>query len=142
MNIYDSDFYTWTEKQTNLLRMGRLAELDVAGLIEEIEGMSASERRELKNRLQVLLAYLLKWRFEPQRQSKSWKLTIKAQRIGVRQCLQENPGLKSKRETIFAAAYELAKVYAAAETGLDETIFPNDCPWSFEQIMQDGFLPE
>jgi hypothetical protein len=33
-------------------------------------------------------------------------------------------------------------IEAAAETGLPESTFPTTCPWSFGQIMDDGFWPE
>jgi hypothetical protein len=55
---YDQDFHAWLQQQAALLKTGRLHELDVAHLVEEIESMGASERRELLSRLQVLILHL------------------------------------------------------------------------------------
>ncbi len=40
-----------------LLRAGRLSEIDVAHIAEEIEALGRSERRELVSRLAVLLLH-------------------------------------------------------------------------------------
>ena len=66
MVSYDSDFYAWAMEQANLLRAGKLNEIDTVNLIEEIESMGRSEKRELENRLVMLLQHLLKWQFQQQ----------------------------------------------------------------------------
>ncbi|CAK0752690.1 conserved hypothetical protein [Gammaproteobacteria bacterium] len=142
MSLYETDFYTWTQEQAALLKAGRLSELDVAGLIEEVEDMGRSERRELENRLEVLLTHLLKWRYQPKRKGKSWHLTIREQRWKVALCLQENPSMKLSKYTFLANAYKSAVWQAARETKLDESIFPIECPWTFEQVMNDEFWPD
>ena len=58
---YEKDFYAWTVEQARLLRSGELSEIDVENIAEEIESMGRSERREIGNRLTVLLSHLLKW---------------------------------------------------------------------------------
>ena len=78
---YEEDFYAWTTHNVKLLREGKLSEIDVEHIAEEIESMGKSEKRELLSRLAVLMAHLLKWKFQPARRSKSWALTIKNQRI-------------------------------------------------------------
>ena len=90
-STYDSDFYTWAQEQAALLRQGLFSNLDVINLIDEIEGMAKSERRELESRLAVLLAHLLKWQYEPERKGRSWRATIKEQRRKVLRVLQQNP---------------------------------------------------
>lgn len=140
--IYDTDFYTWTQQQVVLLKLGRFADIDLENIIEEIESMGRSEKRELESRLTVLLQHLLKWQYQPARRGKSWELTIKAQRIDFLKVLRDNPGLKSKLSGILLDAYQLAVVKASQETGLDESIFPSNCPWSFEKISNFLFYPE
>ena len=58
---YATDFFGWATEQAELLRAGRLAEADIGNIAEEIESMGRGEKRELVNRLAVLLAHLLKW---------------------------------------------------------------------------------
>ncbi|MEA3640791.1 MAG: DUF29 domain-containing protein [Lamprobacter sp.] len=80
MSMYETDFHQWIEEQSDLLRSGQLTQLDMTNLVEELQSMSARERRELINRLAVLLAQLLNWEFQPERRSTNWRLTINEQR--------------------------------------------------------------
>ncbi len=77
---YDADFYAWANEQATLLRAGRLSEIDVEHIAEEIETLGRGEKRALVSCLSVLLLHLLKWSFQPERRGKSWELTIKEQR--------------------------------------------------------------
>jgi hypothetical protein len=138
---YETDFYTWTQQQAELLRTGRLSEIDIENLIEEIETMGRSEKREYESRLSVLLLHLLKWQYQPVRRGRSWLLTIKEQRIQFVEVMDENPGLKPYQPAILKAAYRLARVRASRETGLDESAFPPACPWSMEQIIDQDYFP-
>jgi len=140
--LYEHDFYTWALTQVQALRQGLVNELDLENLAEEVEDMARSEVRELDSRLQVLLAHLLKWAYEPEGRSKSWRLTLKEQRLQVRKLLRHNPGLRPKIGEILRDAYEGARVQAAKETPLDESDFPVECPWTFERSIEDGFLPD
>lgn len=141
INTHETDFYTWTQEQAALLRAGRVTDLDIAGLLEEVEDMGRSERRELASRLAVLLMHLLKWKYQPDRQGNSWRLTIEEQRYEVRKELRDNPGLKSDIPAFMVDSYEVARLKAAKETKLQKSTFPTDCPWLFEQIMDDDFWP-
>jgi hypothetical protein len=64
--LYAEDFYLWTQQQAALLRTGQWQELDYENLAEEIESVGRSAKRELGNRLEVLLAHLLKWQYQPE----------------------------------------------------------------------------
>jgi hypothetical protein len=141
MSTYNRDFYTWTSEQAQLLREGRLSELDIDNLAEELEDMGASKERELENRLGILLAHLLKWHYQPERRSHSWKMTIKEQRRRIERVLRKNPGLKSYLGEAFEEAYGDARLIASRESGLEETTFPEECLWSLEQAMDPEFWP-
>ncbi|HDC4526682.1 TPA: DUF29 domain-containing protein [Enterobacter cloacae] len=140
--LYDNDFYGWTQEQADLLRSGHLSELDTQNLLEEIEAMGRSERRELESRLQVLLMHLLKWQFQADHQGRSWKLTIEEQRRKASRVLSENPSLKSRLSEMLAAAYGDAVIGAERETNIRRSVFPAMCPWTFEQVMDPEFWPE
>jgi hypothetical protein len=141
-SLYETDFYAWAHQQAQLLRAGRLDEAEIANIAEEIESMGRSEKRELVNRLSVLLLHLLKWRFQPGLRGKSWQLTVKGQRRSIRRHLRDNPSLKSKLGETIVDAYEDACGDGAVETGLGEETFPASCPWSYDQIIDDAFWPE
>jgi len=140
--LYEADFYGWTQRQADRLRARDMANLDVENLIEEIESMGRSEKRELTSRLELLLMHLLKWQYQPNFRSKSWQLTVKEQRRRVAEHLGENPSLKGMLTEVYEKAYGFAVLEAEHETGLDESIFPTRCPWTFEQAMDEGFWPE
>jgi hypothetical protein len=78
--LYDQDFYAWTQCQMELLQARRWDELDIANLIEELDSLGKQQRQELRNRLGVLLGHLLKWHYQPEGLSKSWRATIREQR--------------------------------------------------------------
>jgi hypothetical protein len=141
-SLYERDFYAWANEQASLLRAGRFAEADLENVAEEIESMGRSEKRELTNRLKVLLTHLLKWRYQPMLRCKSWSNTIGVQRDDVSDHLADNPSLKDKVPEELASAYRRAVRAAASETGFDNAVFPSACPWTYEQIMDAAFWPE
>jgi hypothetical protein len=139
--LYDRDFYAWSQEQARLLRSGKLSEADLEHIAEEIESMGKSEKRELVNRLSVLLVHLLKWQFQPTGRCTSWRLTIEEQRDRLVDHLADNPSLKATLGASIITAQRLAILGAARETGLDVGTFPTLCPWSFEQISAPDFWP-
>ncbi|MEY4194128.1 MAG: hypothetical protein RLZZ226_496 [Pseudomonadota bacterium] len=142
MNTYEKDFFAWTQEQSKHLNARQFAELDIENLVEEIQAMGRSERRELQSRLTVLLVHLLKWQFQPTRQGRSWQLTIEEQRDSCLDIIEDNPSLKTQLDALASRAYAHAKITASKETGLDKTTFPSGCPWSYEQMMDADFLPD
>ena len=104
--------------------------------------MGNSELRELESRLTVLLMHLLKWQYQANLQTRNWILTIKEQRRRIVKRLQQIPSLKSKLNEVIADAYDLARGDAADETGLSESTFPIECPWTYAQIVDMEFWPK
>ena len=139
---YEADFYAWTVEQATLLRQGRFADADVANIIEEIETLGRSEKRELRTRLLVLLAHLLKWQAQPGRRGNSWRLTITEQRIRLQEHLAENPSLVPTLPNAIASVWRQVLVKAMRQTGFAEASFPEICPWPPELILDDRFFPE
>ena len=138
---YEQDFYAWSHEQAELLRARRYGELDVDHLMEELESMGARERRELVNRLKVLLAHLLKWQLQPYRQSRSWAATIKEQRLSIQDLLDDNPSLCGILDEQVTKAYRLARLLAVKETDMEESTFPEICPFSWDEISDEDFFP-
>ncbi|MDQ2695943.1 MAG: DUF29 domain-containing protein [Pseudomonadota bacterium] len=144
-NLYDRDFYAWAMRNAELIRQGRFAEVDLNNVAEELESMGRSERHQLENRLAVLLAHLLKWRFQPerlQRHGKSWRATIKEQRLRVKKRLAASPSLRHGIEDSFAEAYRYAVLRVVKETPLEEAALPAQCPFTLEQTLDENFWPE
>ena len=68
-------------------------------------------------------------------------LSIREQRLELDDVLADNPGLKPRTPEAITRAYRKARVQAAKETGLDETQFPEACPYSFGEITSRAFEP-
>lgn len=138
---YDMDVVAWANEQAGLIRTGRFDLLDLEHIAEEIEDVGKSEQRELANRMAVLLAHLLKWQYQPERQGNSWRNTIRAQRKEVGYLLDEAPSLRTKLSEARWVDMVWAKAVAQAneETGIDT--FPETCPWNDADILREGWFP-
>ncbi len=139
---HDGDFHAWAMDQGRKLRDGQLNALDVLNLAEEIEDMGRAEKRELTNRLAVLLTHLLKWAAQPARRGRSWLATIGEQRDQADLLLRDNPSLRPLLTEIMGDAYRLGRRAALRETRLAADRLPAACPWEVGQVLDEGFLPE
>ncbi|GAP97814.1 DUF29 domain-containing protein [Leptolyngbya sp. NIES-2104] len=140
-NLYESDFYAWTQEQAKLLHDRRWNQIDLPNIIEEIESLGKQQRQELRNRLSVLIGHLLKWQYQPQQRSRSWLSTLRIQRLDINDLLEENPSLKPYIEEALRKAYLRGVELAIRETDLPNSMFPTDCPYSLEEIFSDRFYP-
>ncbi len=139
---YTTDVVAWANEQARLIRAGRFELLDREHIAEEIEDVGKSEQRELASRMAVLLAHLLKWKYQPERRGASWEKTICAQRKEISYGLDETPSLVPKlQETRWLdMVWARAIAQAVVETNLD--CFPEICPWIMEtEILNESWLP-
>jgi len=141
IGLYTADIIAWAEEQAGLLRAGRLSELDIDHIAEEIEDVGKSEQRELASRMAVLIAHLIKWQYQPQRRGSSWRRTIRAQRHAIALRIRRTPSLKAVlrdtdwREEIWSDAVAAA----SAEADLED--LPLTCPWTLIQVLNPDWLP-
>jgi hypothetical protein len=136
---YDTDFYSWSLEQARLLREGQWARLDRENVAEEIESLGREQFNKLESALRVLLMHMLKWDHQPKRRSRSWALSIESQRVELEHVIGDNPGLKPRIAEAMTRAYRRARLEAANETGLDAAVFPEACPYSFQDITSREF---
>ena len=138
---HDQDFHAWAKRNAELMRQGKLSEIDAEHIAEELENMGKSQKRELVSRLAVLLAHLLKWQHQPDRRTNSWVSTVVTQRTEILLLLDESPSLKHDMDSTIEKAYGFAGDRAAREMGVGKETFPKSCPYSFDQIVNDDFWP-
>jgi hypothetical protein len=141
-NLYNQDFYLWIETTAKQLKAGNFTEIDLENLIEEIESMGRSEKRALESNLVVLLMHLLKYKYQPEKCSKSWLSTIFEHRRRLNKQFQDSPSLKKYFLETFAECYQDARQQASIETGLDLDIFPLESPFNTDECLNKEFLPE
>jgi hypothetical protein len=137
--LYDQDLYAWTAVQADLLRSGRLSEVDLLNLAEEIESIGRSQKTELRHRLARVLQQLLKWRYQPDLRSRSWAATLIEQRTRLDALVADSPSLQPLIEGMLPRAYSLARLWTLNETGLLQ--LPPVCKWTAEQVLDPEFLP-
>jgi hypothetical protein len=142
-DLYERDFFQWTQITAALLRQGKWHEVDPESVAEELESLGKRDRRELASRLQILVMHLLKWHYQPERrvEGHSWRSTIRTQRLQLRLLLRDSPSLRPQVPPFVAEVYPTARAEACDETGLPETTFPQECPWTAEQMLDDDFWP-
>ena len=110
-------------------------------MVDEVESFGKSQKRESRSRLIVLLQHLLKWQFQPDQRSSSWRGTIVEQRGELNDELRDSPSLRPYVATCLPKQYATARLKAAGETGLAESTFPEECPFTIDQVLDEGFFP-
>lgn len=137
---YKIDFYHWALHNAQLLKEGKFSELDVEHLIEELEDRG-NNRPELASRFMVLIGHLLKWEYQPNHRSSSWEGSINEQRLQINWLIQDKPSLKPNLLPAITKAYPQAVKLAAKDTKLPQTQFPQECPYTLEQLLDEDFYP-
>ena len=138
-DLYETDFALWSERQAAALRRRAGNEIDWENVAEEIESLGKSDRREIRSRLAVILTHLLKWQFQPDARSSSWRGSVVENRNKIADLIDESPSLRNYPGQVLAKVYDDAREVAEAETGL---IVPGACPWTAEQVLDRKFWPE
>jgi Domain of unknown function DUF29 len=136
---YEADFYSWSLDQARLVREGRWSDVDRDNVAEEIESLGREQFNKLESVLRVLLLHMLKWDHQPRKRSRSGILSIKTQRLELEEVLDDNPSLKPRLEEALARAYRKARILAAQETELDESVFPETCGYALDDITARSF---
>ncbi|MGB3512341.1 MAG: DUF29 domain-containing protein [Microcoleaceae cyanobacterium] len=140
--LYEQDYNLWLEKIIQLLNDNRWGEIDLSNLIAELEGMSRSEKRAIYSNLKIVLMHLLKYKYQPERRSRSWLYTIREHRQRLSRAFKESPSLRNYFQDIFAESYQDARELAADETGLALLTFPDEIPFSTEEVLNTEYLPD
>src|SRR5258707_1220135 len=132
--LYDQDETAWLDAMSELIRLGRFDALDYPNLAEYLTDMAARDRREVRSRLVVLLLHLLKWEYQPDKRTHSWRTTVLNQRQELA-VLASRGVLRVHATEILGEAYNDAVELAASETKKSREAFPTDCPYSFDQLL-------
>ena len=139
--LYDQDLSAWAAHNAQLLRNGQFNELDIEHLIEELDDMGKSEQHAIVSHMRILLMHLLKWQFQTNLRSSSWRYSIANARIEIADLLSASPSLQRLPQTELPRVYLQARRLASTETGLPPTTFPSTCPYELEQVLDEEWLP-
>jgi hypothetical protein len=136
--LYERDETAWLDAMAELATEGRLHDLDCPHLAEYLTDMARRDRREVESRLEVLLVHQLKWVFQPEKRTPSWRGSILVQRNELARLVKGV--LRNHAQEVLAEIYEVALAVASAETELPTTTFPPECPWTLEQLLSAEVL--
>jgi hypothetical protein len=138
---YDTDFYAWTQQQAQALRAKDWAALDLEHLAEEVEDVGNSVRFALESQLVRLLLHLLKLTYDPAtRPRRSWRVTVASARHEIAK--RATGALHRHPATYLPDAYRQARRHAALVMDRPLAEFPEACPWSIDQVLDEDFWPE
>lgn len=143
--LYDTDFYLWTQTTAKLLKERKLDRVDFENLIEEIESMGRRDKKELKSRLTTLIEHLLKityWQSEKANNARGWRQTIVEQRRQIQYLLEDSPSLRGLLAEIWIECYVNARKDALNKYELEAEIFPSEPVFSLEDILNEDYIPE
>ena len=141
--LYEQDFFAWTQATAAKILQGNWCDIDSEVLAEEVESLGKSQQNALESRLEKLVLHLLKWRYQPEKRARghSWQLTILEQRRRLARLLQQNPSLRPTVPAILDESYVYIRRRTSLETRLPLATFPDTCPWTPEQVLDDDFWP-
>ena len=142
--LYDQDYNLWIETTITQVKERNFDEVDWDNMLEELESLGKSDKRELRNRLTVLIEHLLKlgyWEAEREANARGWKNTIKEQRRQIKILLSDSPSLKPYLLERFSECYADAREDAADNTGLSIDTFPSEPLFTLEEALNPHYLP-
>jgi len=136
--LYDQDFYQWALETAAALRAGRIAEVDIESVAEEIESMANRDFRELISRLSRILEHKLKLAYLPawmvERNRRLWTVSLIKQRVAIERLLQQSPSLR-RREPDLICSDAYAQAVRLTSESFDLVDLPSECPWTIEEIL-------
>ncbi|GBF78907.1 hypothetical protein AsFPU1_0298 [Aphanothece sacrum FPU1] len=142
-DIYNTDFVLWIDETVKQLKNKDLVNLDWEHLIEEIEALGSEQRRKVRSYLKQLFIHLLLYRYwisEKERCERGWQDEIENFRDELEDLL-ESKTLYNYCLQEWDNMYVKARLRVIQKTGLEPSIFPIDCPFTLEQILDFDFLP-
>lgn len=132
---YKDDLFGWVEDQVELLKAGRIAEIDCENIADELGDVGNEQYDKLESAIRVVLLHLLKWDQQSSHRSKSWVFSIRTQRRQIARVLKKNPSLKPHIAEAIEEGYEDARDEAQTETGLPASVFNARCPYDWDAIL-------
>ncbi len=139
---YSTDYVGWVFDQATRLHGAVIPGVDCVEVAEELRDLGRKEKHAVRNHLCNLLMHLLKWKYQPDQRSGSWRGTIRNARKQIHRKTSESPGLKSNLSEWFYLEYGNARELASDETELPIEVFPVKPPFALDEVLDETWLPE
>ena len=135
--LYDTDLAAWAAHTAELLRAGRLDEVDLDNVAEEIESLGKREHRAARSQLTRMLKHKVKQMIQPERDGTSWRGSIAGALLKIQGHLEDSPSLRPYMEQNLQRFYQDAVKLAVIETGLEHAEIPETCPWTLAALLAE-----
>lgn len=140
--LYEQDEHLWLTATIQLIKENRLAELDLENLIEELEDLSKRDKNRVESFLRQIIIHLVLlqyWTEEYEYNYRHWQGEIATFRIQLNRALTASlkKYILENQEDI----YQEAIFIVTQKTGLSTQIFPSNCHYSLEQVLDKDWLP-
>lgn len=135
-----TDFYGWCREQLSLYEQGKLTELDMKGIMEQIETISHREQRYVFKHLRELLIFMAKWEWHEEGRRGSLKKSIDASRRILNVMRKRNESLASLVDEL-PNQWNIARDVAAKEMRMPTSKMAKGCPWPLAAILDPSFYP-
>jgi hypothetical protein len=112
------------------------------GLNELIESMSKIALREAKSHLVIIMLHVLKWKYQPQKRSGSWRRSIINARAEIEDVKEETPSTTNQKiKDIWGKAFKLAINEAITEMGMSDKEAKrfNPEPLTWKEVFEDEY---
>lgn len=142
-SLYEQDILLWVEDTVAKLKAGDFQNLDLINLIEEVESLGLSQKKELLSRLVTLLEHILKRMYvDIPNDYNGWERTIRNQRVELELLLKQVPSLKNRWDDSFVEAWRVALKTVRKE--YRQINFPNrwQYPQDIETMLDRDFWEE
>ena len=142
-SLYERDTLLWIEDTVAKLKAQDFENIDLENLIEEIDELGKSQKKELKSRLLVLLEHLLKRLYvDSPNDFRGWEITIREQRQQIELELDDSPSLKTLWQEVFDKVWPMA--LNGVRKDYSRTYFPDRWPFlqDLESILERDFWEE
>ena len=141
-SLYETDYALWLDRTIADLKARRMDRIDWENLIEEVESLGKSEKRELSNRLTTLLEHCLKLYYTNYESDyRGWKDTIRRSQREIKKLLITSPSLKNYWYETFTECYKDALSLLQESKDYQQFTFPQECPFPIDpdRLLNDTF---
>jgi hypothetical protein len=136
-DLYDSDFFTWTQQQAEAVRAGVWDDIDRDHLAEEIADGGKRDSHRLWQHLRDLMVWLVAYAYAPEQRlaHPHWYVRITGIRCDIEGIVDIWSNLAAKVDRILPEAYAHGREVASEATGRPLATFPEACLWTPEHVL-------
>ena len=146
-SLYSQDYYAWVKEQIRLLYLQQSDQLDLEHLPDELDTLAWLTQKEIETNLEIICNHLLKYKYAREYLNdepccSSWRSALWMARDNIASELEKSPSLQDYPAEELDFQYEMATNHVYQEIELPDVTLPQNCPWTIDQVLSEGWLPD